>query len=192
MHGQANFYGSAWACKRILFQIKGIGFTPVWSVVVDCFCRSGLIYGQLYFFCCGCTWSHHVNQCSCWPRSSFNQEVVFWAQQSYYYPTSPFPAYKNTHTEVCQGSSVLTSCKDAKSRSSLDGYELTCMRREEQTHHWLNHFIWRIETFLNKWPSNCYHYPCKHWRKCKLNCTVHVVHLNKMLSISLKTVYDVI
>lgn len=98
IHGQAYFYGSAWAYKRILFQIQGLGFTPVWSIVVDCFCRSGLIYGQLYLFCCGCTWSHHVNQCSCWPRSSLNQEVVFWVQQSYYYPTSPFPAYKNTHT----------------------------------------------------------------------------------------------
>lgn len=96
------FYGSAWACKNILIQIQEIGFTPVWSVVVDCFCRSGLIYGQLYLFCCGCTWSHSVNQCSCcWLRSSFNHEVLFWAQRSYYYPTSPFPAYTNSHALKC-------------------------------------------------------------------------------------------
>ncbi len=52
---------------------------------------------------------------------------------------------------------------------------------------WLNHFIWRIETFLNKLPSN--------WAHIIIGNAEQSVHWIAMymlyISISLKAVYDI-
>lgn len=102
------------------------------------------------------------------------------------------PRPHSQHTQTCTHWSVsriqCPSCKDAKTRSSLHGYELTRMRREEQTESVAESFhLKNLKRFsINE---NTYR---KNWTKCALNCNVHVVHLNKMLSISLKAVYDII